>query len=264
MKNSSGLGGAFSHILVAAIFSAVGALAAHFYFTHKNPRDLNEVLNLIDKHYVDSVDVQKLQRNMIPYLLEQLDPHSVFLTKTDNAEEAATLSGGFCGIGISFNTLLDTIVVTQVVPGGPSDRAGIRAGDRLLQSGSQKLYGKGVDMNNVEAVLRGEKGSVLNILVRRNGKESVHRVVRDDVPLPSLNAYYLIESSIAYVRIDSWTGTTHAEFIEAFGRLRKKGAASLIIDLRENRGGLLEPAIAMANEFLGKNLPSDRGQSLSA
>ena len=178
MKNSSGLGGAFSHILVAAIFSAVGALAAHFYFTHKNPRDLNEVLNLIDKHYVDLVDVQKLQRNMIPYLLEQLDPHSVFLTKTDNAEEAATLSGGFCGIGISFNTLLDTIVVTQVVPGGPSDRAGIRAGDRLLQSGSQKLYGKGVDMNNVEAVLRGEKGSVLNILVRRNGKESVHRVVR--------------------------------------------------------------------------------------
>ena len=95
----------------------------------------------------------------------------------------------------------------------------------------------------------------VNILIRRNGKESVHRVVRDDVPLPSLNAFYLIEPSIAYVRIDSWTGTTHAEFIEALGRLRKKGATSLILDLRENRGGLLEPAIAMANEFLDKNLP---------
>lgn len=255
MKRSSGSGSTLSYILIAAIFSAVGALASHFYFTHKNPSDLNEVLNLIDRNYVDSVDVRKLQHNMIPYLLEQLDPHSVFLSKADNAEEAATLSGGFCGIGVSFNTLLDTIVVTQIVPGGPSDRAGIRAGDRLLQAGSQKLYGKGVDMNTIDDVLRGEKGSLVNILIRRNGKESVHRVVRDDVPLPSLNASYLIEPSIAYVRIDSWTGTTHAEFIEALGRLRKKGATSLILDLRENRGGLLEPAIAMANEFLGKNLP---------
>ena len=130
MKRSSGSGSTLSYILIAAIFSAVGALASHFYFTHKNPSDLNEVLNLIDRNYVDSVDVRKLQHNMIPYLLEQLDPHSVFLSKADNAEEAATLSGGFCGIGVSFNTLLDTIVVTQIVPGGPSDRAGIRAGDR--------------------------------------------------------------------------------------------------------------------------------------
>ncbi len=255
MKLPSSSGNTISYILVAAIFSAVGALATHFYFKHKSPGNLKEVLELIDRNYVDSVDTQSLQRNIIPLLLEQLDPHSVYLNKLDNEEETVALSGEFCGIGVTFNMLLDTIVVTQVAPGGPSERAGIRPGDRLLRAGTQILYGKGVDFEKVSDAFRGEKGSVVNILARRNGRELQYRVVRDDVALPSLSAYFILAPAVAYMRIDTWSSTTHAEFLEAFGRLRKKGATSLILDLRGNRGGLLEPAIAMANEFLGKNLP---------
>lgn len=247
-------GTALSYIIIAAIFTAVGALASNFYFRHKAPNYLNEVIDLIEKSYVDTVNIEKLQRNTIPLILRQLDPHSVYLSKSDNEFESEALNGAFYGVGITFNALLDSIVVTQVAEDGPSERAGIRPGDRLLKVGSQILHGEEIDFDNMAQSLRGKKGSVADILISRNGQEKLFHVVRDEVPIPSISSHFMISPGVGYIRIDKWAGTTHAEFLDALGFLSRENLSSLILDLRENGGGLLEASIELANEFLKKDL----------
>ncbi len=243
----------FSHLLVAVIFALVGAVGTHMFMRSRAHTPLEQVMKLIQDNYIDTVDMIRLQDRIIPHVLTGLDPHSNYISPTVNTAETERLDGGFSGIGITFNTLVDTIVVTNVLPNGPSDRAGLMRGDRILKADSAILYGKSVSNDSILRAFKGEKGTVVEVLLRRNGEEMSKRIVRDDVPIHSVDAAFELSPGVAYVHINGWTASTHSEFIAAFAKLMKQGAKNLILDLRGNGGGYLEAAVALSNEFLKKD-----------
>ena len=238
-------------ILLGVLLTALLYLFVHPSLKRKNL--LDETIGIISSDYVDEVDIDSLRMQMIPLLLQTLDPHSVFIPKEEMVAENERLNGSFEGIGITFSrALTDTLVVERVLTGGPSDRAGVQPGDRLLSVNGQTLIGGDIANDQLLKRLRGKKGSVAQLKVRRNGTPLTIKVVRGSVPLKSIEIAYMETPKVGVIRIDSWGLTTADEFVNAIGWLQKEGAKSFVIDLRDNTGGYMEAAITLANQFLKK------------
>lgn len=209
----------------------------------------------INNLYVDSVDEQKLVEDGIKGMIEKLDPHSSYMTAKEVKEANEPLQGNFEGIGVQFNMVEDTLLVIQPVIGGPSERQGIIAGDRIVSVNDTAIAGVSMPKEEIMRRLRGPKGTKVNLGVVRRGIADTLRfvVTRDKIPVKSIDAAYMIRPGIGYIRIGSFGAQTHEEFCQSIMKLTGEGMQSLILDLQENGGGYLHAAVAIANEFLDNN-----------
>ena len=202
--------------------------------------------------YVDSVDEQKLVEDAIRGMLEKLDPHSQYSTPKEVKQMNEPLQGNFEGIGVQFNMIDDTLMVIQPVTNGPSEKVGIVAGDRIVSVNDTAIAGVKMSKEEIMRRLRGPKGTKVRLGVVRSGIKDrlTFTVVRDKIPVKSVDAVYMIRPEVGYIRIGNFGATTHGEFVDALERLRRQGMSSLVLDLQENGGGYLQAAVAIANELL--------------
>ncbi len=202
--------------------------------------------------YVDKVDEDKLVEDAIKGMLEKLDPHSAYSTPEEVKRMNEPLQGNFEGIGVQFNIVEDTLFIIQPVSGGPSEKVGILAGDRIVTVNDTAIAGVKMSREEIMRRLRGPKGTVVKLGINRHGFQELltFDVTRDKIPLHTLDAAYLIRKGIGFIRISSFGATTHTEFIEAVSQLKKQGMKHLILDLQGNGGGYLNAAVDLANEFL--------------
>ena len=195
--------------------------------------------------YVDSVDEKKLVEDAIRGMIDKLDPHSSYLTPKEVKSLNEPLNGNFEGIGVQFNMIEDTLLVIQPVTNGPSERVGIIAGDRIVSVNDTAIAGVKMSKEEIMKRLRGPKGTKVKDLLK-------FTVVRDKIPVKSVDATYMIRPGIGYIRIGSFGATTHQEFLESLNKLKAEGMQHLILDLQENGGGYLKAAVDISEEFLQK------------
>ena len=209
----------------------------------------------IENLYVDTVDTKKLAEDGIRAMLEKLDPHSTYATPKEVKAMNEPLQGNFDGIGVQFNMYQDTLVIIQTITGGPSEKAGILAGDRIVTVNDTAIAGVKMSREEIMKRLRGPKGTKVILGIDRAGiKDRLSfTVTRDKIPVKSLDAIYMIRPKIGYIRIGNFGATTHEEFLEGIKRLKNEGMKDLIIDLQDNGGGYLQAAVNIANELLPKN-----------
>lgn len=211
------------------------------------------LLRLIDSYYVDSTDINKLTEVAISKLLSELDPHSVYISKSEVEEMNEPLQGSFEGIGISYNIFNDTLMVVQSIPGGPSEKVGLQAGDRIIFINDENIAGTGLSNQGVQSRLRGEKGSLVTLKIKRKGSSDllIFDIIRDKIPIFSLGASYMLDKNTGYIKLDRFAATTTDEFIEALNKLQASGMLkNLVLDLRGNGGGFLKQAVDIADQFL--------------
>lgn len=228
-------------------------------------RKLSHILNLIDNEYVDDVDLDSIMEATFPALLANLDPHSVYIPASDLQQVNEELDGSFSGVGIQFNLDTDTILVVEAITGGPAEKVGIKAGDRIIKIDDENVAGTGISNEDVFKKLRGEKDTQVALTIRRNGaKKPLHfDVTRGDIPISSIDAAYMAQPGIGYVKVNKFGRTTYSEFYTALGELGAEGAENFIVDLRGNTGGLMDQAVLMVNEFLpgGLKIVETRGRN---
>ena len=205
--------------------------------------------------YVDSVDEQKLAEDAIRGMLDKLDPHSTYSTAKEVKEMNEPLNGNFEGIGVQFNMIEDTLLVIQTVTDGPSEKVGIIAGDRIVSVNDTAIAGVNMSKEEIMKRLRGPKGTKVVLGIVRSGiaDRLQFTVVRDKIPVKSIDAVYMIRPHIGYIRIGNFGATTYQEFSDALATLRKQGMRDLLLDLQENGGGYLQAAVNVANEFLKRD-----------
>lgn len=218
--------------------------------THKNK--LNKLIDFINNEYVDDVNTDSIVDLAVTNILEKLDPHSVYVPPSQQTEVAESMKGDFVGIGVNFYMHNDTVAIIKPVEGGPSEKAGIKSGDRILYAGKDKLFGRKLPTDSLFTKLKGEIGSevILTIYRKSENKKLRFKIVRDVVAIKSVDVALLISPSIGYIRINRFAETTYDEFKTGLTALKKQGAKSLVVDLRDNGGGYMEQAIAIADEFL--------------
>ena len=218
-------------------------------------RKLNTIFNLIADDYVDTVTVGDLVENAIPKILTELDPHTTYIPAKDLTAVNDELEGSFSGIGISFAIIEDTIRVTQVIPGGPSERAGLMAGDRIVTIDDSTFVGPGLNQIDVrDKHLKGKKNSAVKLGIKRDRTDGLltFDVIRGDVPVKSVDATYMVNDETGYIKVNKFGRNTYDEFLNALNLLKGEGATRYIVDLRGNAGGFMEMATLMVNEFLSK------------
>ena len=213
------------------------------------------LIRAIDRKYVDVVDMDSIMDRVLPTILEELDPHSAYYPAEETQVSNDELHGSFSGIGIQFSMQDDTIRVNSVIRGGPSEKVGVLAGDRIVLINDSVFAGKKIPSNEVVKNLKGPKGTTVKISVKRNGEPNLvdFTIERGDIPVKSIDAAYMITDETGYIMINKFGETTFAEMMISLAELSNKGMKKLIIDLRSNSGGYLGAAIQMVNEFLPKN-----------
>lgn len=248
--------------VIIAISVVAGILIGTFYAKHYggnklgiingSSNKLNALLHVIDEQYVDTVDMSKLVENAMPQILAELDPHSTYIPAQKLEEVNSELEGSFSGVGIQFTIQEDTIHVNSVVSGGPAEKVGLMAGDRIVMVDDSLFVGKGLTNEKAMRTLKGPKGSQVKLGVKRiTEKELLDFVVtRGDIPQNTIDAAYMISNDFGYVQISKFGRTTHVELLNAIAQLSHQNCKGMIIDLRENTGGYMEAAIRMVNEFL--------------
>jgi carboxyl-terminal processing protease len=221
----------------------------------KNQMKFGRLLRLVDGYYVDSANIDELTEKAIIHLLSELDPHSVYISKEEVDKMNEPLQGNFEGIGISFNIFKDTLLITSVIPGGPSEKVGLRAGDRIVEVDGKNIAGTGIKNSDVMEMLRGDKGTTVEISVlRRNLNELLNfTIIRDKIPIFSLDASYMLDDETGYIKLNKFSATTTEEFTNAMMELKKQNLQNLILDLRGNGGGYLKTAIEISDQFLDDN-----------
>lgn len=226
--------------------------ATGIFFSEKR-RPVQEVLNLIENKYVDKTHPDSLGDAAIEAILARLDPHSVFLPASQLQSAKEDLQGGFSGIGVEFNIFSDTINVLNVIKDGPSDKAGIQIGDRLLKVDDSIVAGVKITSEKIKSLLRGKGGTKVSIAILRGNEQKQFTISRGMIPLYSLDAAYMIKDSVGYIRLNKFSETTYTEFMDATLMLQKQGMKSMILDLRDNGGGILTQATHIADEFLDQD-----------
>jgi carboxyl-terminal processing protease len=213
------------------------------------------IMNLIEGNYVDTVDSKKLIEAAIPEILKQLDPHTVYIPAKDMVEVSEEMSGNFSGIGVQFSIQNDTIMVIDVISGGPSQKLGIRAGDRIVKVNDSIMAGVKITNEKVLKKLRGEKGTKVKVSIARKGfaEHIPFDITRGEIPLTSVDVSYMINKNTGYIKVGRFAEKTYDEFISGVDKLDKAGADQLIIDLRGNPGGYLGAVIKMVSELLDNN-----------
>ncbi len=259
MKSSKNLA-AWLPLIIAVCMAAgiwIGLYVNRTYRLSDGEKKFSHVLELIKDEYVEDVDVDSLIEMTMPNLLTNLDPHTVYIPASELKEVNSDLDGSFSGIGISFTMFTDTITVNEVIPGGPSDKVGLLAGDRIVTINDSMVTGHNIPSTDIMKMLRGEKGTSVKLGIKRANakKRLMFDVIRGDIPVNSVLASYMINDSIGYIKVSKFGRTTYNEFFTSLVQLAADGASGYIVDLRGNGGGIMEAAILMANEFLPVNAP---------
>lgn len=251
--------------LIMAVCVIIGIMIGSFYANHFSGNRLNiinsgsnrlsNLLHLIDDQYVDKVNIDSLVDVAIPQILADLDPHSVYISAKDAQAVADDLKGSFSGVGIEFTIRKDTIHVQNVVKNGPAQRAGILAGDKIVNVDGKPFVGKIVTNEEAMRRLKGPKDTKVKLGVMRYGQKAVKyfTVTRGDIPQKSITATYMLDKNTGYIKVKSFGETTYPEMLIALAKLSQEGFTNLVIDLRDNTGGYMNSAIQMANEFLPKD-----------
>lgn len=246
--------------IIIAITLAAGVLLGSTFFSGgkklsdvaKGYGKFREVLMLVENNYVDSVDTDELVDFSISKMLEKLDPHTAYFNAEEATAARSQLESGFDGIGVEFNIYNDTVYVVTPLSGGPSEAAGIQSGDRIISVNKENLSGPGVTNAQVYKLLRGKRGTKVDLAIERVGlKDKMNfAVVRDRIPTYSVDASYMVDQEIGYIKVSRFSETTFDEFKSALKTLKAEGLKNLILDLRGNPGGYMERATSMADEFI--------------
>jgi carboxyl-terminal processing protease len=240
-------------IMIGKYFPRENVLPQHSTIRSRNDK-LNSILNIIESDYVDSINRNDLVETAIPAILKKLDPHSVYIPAKDLARANEPLQGNFEGIGISFSMLTDTILVISTIPGGPSEKLGLQPGDKILYVNDSLVAGKNISDQDVMGMLKGPRGTVVRVKILRTGQKGLlpFEIIRDKIPIYSVDVDYMINDYTGYIRINNFAMTTFDEFIKGLRELKDQGMTRLILDLRGNSGGIMEAAIQIANQFLSE------------
>ncbi len=241
--------------LAVVMLAACHCIQAQYKLNSSSPRTkIGMAVMAITNLYVEEVDENKLAEDAIRGMLQELDPHSSYSTAKEVKAMNESLEGSFEGIGVQFNMMEDTLVVIQTISNGPSQKAGIIAGDRIVMVNDTAIAGVKMSKEEIMSRLRGPKGTKANLKIVRPGIKGLlpFTVVRDKIPVYSIDAYYMIRPGIGYIRIDNFGATTHEEMLKAMQALKEQGMESLILDLQDNGGGYLQAAVKIVNEFLNK------------
>jgi carboxyl-terminal processing protease len=247
--------------LILCIGLAAGVLIGANFSSKKGTGEINgdihklrEVLGLIQNEYVDSAKTAELVDDAIQHMLTKLDPHSAYISSRDREEANEDLRGNFEGIGIEFNIFHDTLVVVTALSGGPSEAVGLRPGDQIVKVNGKVIASVGLSNFDVTKYLKGPKGTEVKIdVVRKNEKNPIEfTIIRDKIPQFSVDASYMVDSEIGYIKVSRFSQTTYDEFMKAMEKLKKQGMKKLVLDLQGNPGGYMNQAIDLADEFLPK------------
>lgn len=251
--------------IIISVGIVIGIMMGSFYANHFSGKRLsiintssnkiNDLFHLIDDQYVDTINLSELVEKSMPHILRELDPHSTYVGVSEVESEMQKLQGHFSGIGIQFYIFRDTVNVVKIIPGGPSEGTDLRAGDRIIKVDGKEFTGKAINEDLARKSLKGEKCSSVKLTILRHDtkKGNITKqivVTRSDVPVKSVDVAYMIDKQTGYVRVNTFGESTYSEFISALASLSADGFQRLVIDLRGNLGGYMEPAVQMANEFL--------------
>ena len=236
----------------ALLWGVGGAARAQVFRPSQSDLKMVSFLNYLQRYYVDTINRDQLVEKAIVAVLDQLDPHSAYISASDSEAVTGEIEGKFSGIGIEFSIQQDTLRVMAAVPNGPAERNGMRAGDRILRVDTTKVTGIGLTNQRVFKFLRGPKGTKVSITALRQRDTLEFVLVRDEIPLHSVDAYYMVAPTVGYVRINRFALNTEEEFARAMETLSRQGMQRVVIDLRGNGGGVMQAAIGIANMFLPK------------
>ena len=254
MSNKRNIG--FVLLPIALSLGIIGGIfiGRHSSLRKYSPEEekIRTILELIDSQYVDNINTDSLLDASIPDILAALDPHSVYIPKSELQTTNDDLESSFGGIGVMFQVLNDTVNVIEVVADGPSEHAGLQPGDLILEADGKKLSGVNATTDDVFKTLRGPEGSKVKVTVKRKSskKPLLYDITRGQIPSNSVDASYMLDDVTGYVRVSKFARNTYNEFYQALGELKSKGASKYVVDLRGNSGGFMDQAIYMANEFL--------------
>ncbi|HYC40625.1 MAG TPA: S41 family peptidase [Chitinophagaceae bacterium] len=243
----------FSLVLITGMYFGYrmnGSGSKDNFFSTGSRSSLQQAIDVIRRHYVDSVRVDTLQANAIETLMEQLDPHSVYLPPVELKAANEDLAGNFEGIGVEFNVFRDTVNIVYVIPGGPSEKAGLRIGDKIIAVNGQSLTGKDYSNDDIRNRIRGRRGSTAELRIARGNQLQNVPVTRGTIPVSAIDASYMIDPATGYIRVNRFTETSYEEFMRSLEELQQKGMKALVLDLRGNGGGFMNEAVEMADEFL--------------
>lgn len=215
-------------------------------------RKLNLILQEVQKNYVDTIDMHGMTDAAVTAALSELDPHSVYLPPVKLEESETELAGNFDGIGIQFNVPNDTAIILSVIPGGPSEKAGLIQGDRIISVGTRNIAGTKTPQDSMVRMMKGPSGSKVRITVNRDGALIPFDITRDKIPVNCIDAAFMIDDKTGYIKLSKFTRTTHKEFTEASRKLLDQGMTRLLFDLRDNTGGYFDQALMLSNQFLDK------------
>ena len=235
---------------------------AHLYQTNDK---LGRIIDYIETRYVDTISRSNLEESAIPAILDELDPHSIYISAEEMKNVSEDMRGNFEGIGVVFNHQTDTSIIISVITGGPSDKVGVLAGDRIIRVNDSLIAGQKMPSNDVVGMLKGEKGTKVKVsLERKNVSELIDvEIIRDEIPLYSVDVSYMVDDEIGYIKINRFAETTYREFIDGVEKLKDQGLKKLIFDLRGNTGGYMVAATNITDQFLdaGKMIVYTQGKS---
>ncbi|MFP4663759.1 MAG: S41 family peptidase [Bacteroidales bacterium] len=245
----------FRKAVILLIITLVGIQVSAQSSYSEQLSKFGRVLTLVNSLYVDTVDQEELVEDAIVSMLQELDPHSIYISKDEVKRMNEPLQGAFEGIGIQFNIMKDTLMVVATIPGGPSEKLGIMAGDRIIEVDGKEIAGIGLSNTDVRDMLRGEKGTEVDVKILRRGEDELldFTIVRDEIPIYSVNAGYVVDDEIGYVKLNRFSKTTDEELNEVFDEFDAAGVEDIILDLSDNGGGYMDKAIWLADQFLERN-----------
>lgn len=239
-------------VLLTMVLNKVFEADRKFDGDYNRWRKLNLILQEVQKNYVDTIDMEGMTDAAVVAALSKLDPHSVYLPPVELTESETELAGNFEGIGITFNVPYDTAIVLSPVPGGPSEKAGLLQGDRIVRVDDRNVAGVKMPQDSMIRLMKGPAGTKVKITVSRDGEVIPFDIIRDRIPMHCIDAAFMIDDTTGYIKLSKFTRTTYKEFRDASSRLLDQGMTRLIFDLRNNSGGYFDQAWMLANEFLQK------------
>lgn len=250
IQNSSGTA---AKPLIFSLLLAAGLLAGMNINREKKDK-FSQIFDIIGKDYVDSTRLHVLEKNTIDFLLDQLDPHSTYIPPSLTEINERQIRGSYQGVGIEYIRFMDTVFVFSVYPGGPAEKAGVKPGDRLLEAAGKSLTDT-LDNTELQEAIQGSGTAQLTLRVYRRSDHKIHTLAlsKSNIVMNSTEVYYMVSKTLGYMKLDRFSGNTYKEFMAALNALKARGMKDLILDLRNNGGGLLNEAVAIANEFLQKD-----------
>ena len=239
-------------VLFTLTASKILGLNKKFDGDYNRWRKLNLILQEVQKNYVDTIDMATMTDAAVTAALAKLDPHSVYLPPVELEESDSELAGNFEGIGITFNVPNDTAIVLNVIPGGPSEKAGLMAGDRIIKVDERVIAGMKTPQDSMVRMMKGPAGTKVKISVSRDKQMIPFEITRGKIPVHSVDAAFMVSDTVGYIKLTKFSRTTYKEFVEASSKLMEQGMTSLVFDLRDNTGGYFDQALLLSNEFLQK------------